>query len=107
MNGMNANERHGLRAAEALQEVLDPEVNLNIVDLGLVYGIEVDPQERKLRCVLTLTTQFCPMGGSIVDGARVALERAFEGYAVDVDLKFDPPWAYGMISEAGRQFLNA
>ncbi len=107
MNDMNANDRHGLRAAEALQEVLDPEIGLNIVDLGLVYGIEVFPEEQKLRCLLTLTTQFCPMGGSIVNGARVALERAFEGYAVDVDLKFDPPWAYGMISDAGRQFLNA
>lgn len=107
MNDMNANDRLGLRAAEALQEVLDPEIGLNIVDLGLVYGIVVFPEEQKLRCLLTLTTQFCLMGGSIVDGARVALERAFEGYAVDVDLKFDPPWAYGMISDAGRQFLNA
>lgn len=93
-------------ALAALQNVMDPEIGLNIVDLGLIYQIDFDESEKKIYCTMTLTTQFCPMGESITDAVKRNLEVSFSGYEVDIELTFDPPWSHYMISEEGREFLN-
>lgn len=97
-----------IKSSDALSElrnVLDPEIGLNIVDLGLVYGIDFDDEGKVVLITMTLTTQFCPMGESILKSAKQALETAFPGYQVEVDLVFDPLWNRDMISEEGRIYL--
>ena len=89
-----------------LQDVMDPEIGLNVVDLGLIYQVDFDDADMNIFVSMTLTTQFCPMGGSIVDAVTRAIQHAFTGYEVKVNLTFDPPWKNEMISAAGQEFLN-
>jgi metal-sulfur cluster biosynthetic enzyme len=93
-------------ALAALQHVIDPEIGLNIVDLGLVYQIDFDEEGKEIFISMTLTTQYCPMGASIRDGAERALQNAFPDYFVHLELVFDPPWRPDRISEEGQAFLN-
>ena len=76
---------------EALRQVDDPEAGMNIVDLGLVYGIDV--AEHAVRVALTMTTVACPMTDLIVDQVRDAVAAAVPaGTAVNIELVWDPPW---------------
>ncbi len=93
-------------AIAALQHVTDPEIGLNVVDLGLIYGINFDENDSGMMVSMTLTAQFCPMSESITDAVKNALAVAFERHEIRVEITFNPPWASEMISEAGRQFLN-
>lgn len=101
----NDNTQSGM-ALDALQHVTDPEIGLNVVDLGLIYQLDFDDPERKIFCTMTLTTQFCPMGESITDAVVKTLQTTFPGNEIIMQLTFDPPWNYNMISEEGRIFLN-
>jgi metal-sulfur cluster biosynthetic enzyme len=85
---------------------MDPEIGLNIVDLGLVYQIDFNEEDKILYCMITLTTQFCPMGDSILLAAKEALQTAFEEYSIHIDLTFDPAWNHKMLSDFGKEFLN-
>lgn len=76
---------------EALRQVDDPEAGMNIVDLGLVYGVEVTGSA--VNVDLTMTTAACPMTDMIVEQARGVVEGIVpQGTAVDVHLVWDPPW---------------
>ena len=90
------------RVREALRSVDDPEVGMNIVDLGLVYRIDVAPE---LVCVeLTMTTPACPMGDLITENADRAVRAALpDSVAVEVALVWDPPWTPDLMSESARQ----
>lgn len=94
-------------AIRSLQHVIDPEIGLNIVDLGLVYQTDFDEKDKSIILTMTLTTQFCPMGESIVDAAVQALQQTFSEYQVHLNLTFEPPWEAGMITEEGIKFLNS
>lgn len=106
MNVITNNNIKCTIALAALQNVIDPEIGLNIVDLGLIYEIDFNESEKKVFCTMTLTTQFCPMGESITDAAKETLKSAFPDFDAAVELTFDPPWNHKMISTAGREFLN-
>jgi metal-sulfur cluster biosynthetic enzyme len=93
-------------AIVAMKEVDDPEIGLNIIDLGLIYQVDFDIENRTIYCTMTLTTQFCPMGQAISDSVSSALEQCFEDYNIDVKVIFDPRWNSQLISEEGREFLN-
>jgi metal-sulfur cluster biosynthetic enzyme len=93
-------------ALAALQNVMDPEIGLNIVDLGLIYQLDFDESEKKIYCAMTLTTQFCPMGESITNAVKENLKLSFPQYDAAIELAFDPPWSHKMISAEGREFLN-
>jgi metal-sulfur cluster biosynthetic enzyme len=74
----------------ALRKVKDPELNLDLVVLGLVYDVEI--AESHVRATISLTSPFCPVAGQILDEARAAIE-AIEGVeSADVELTFSPPW---------------
>ena len=76
---------------EALRQVDDPEAGMNIVDLGLVYGVEVTGSA--VNVDLTMTTAACPMTDMIVEQARGVVEGIVpQGTAVDIHLVWDPPW---------------
>ncbi|HRP94727.1 MAG TPA: metal-sulfur cluster assembly factor [Rhodocyclaceae bacterium] len=88
----------------ALRQVIDPEVGVNIVDLGLVYGIDATPE--KVRITMTMTSPACPMADMIIDDIDAVLDALLpEGLAVDVQLVWDPPWNPGMMkTDARRHF---
>ncbi len=106
MNVITNNNIKSTIAMAALHNVIDPEIGLNVADLGLIYKIAFDEAGRKISTTMTLTTQFCPMGESIVDGVTQAMQQTFPEDEIHVDLTFDPPWNYDLISEEGRKFLN-
>ncbi len=93
-------------ALAALHNVTDPEIGLNVVDLGLIYQLDFDECSKKIYAQMTLTTQFCPMGESILDDARQALQAAFPAEDVELSLTFEPRWNADRISEQGKIFLN-
>jgi len=86
---------------DALRTVNDPEVGMNVVDLGLVYGVEVDGAD--VRVALTMTSPACPLGDVIVENAAAVIRAAAPGAGkVDVALVWDPPWTPDRMSEAAR-----
>ena len=93
-------------ALAALQTVTDPEIGLNVVDLGLIYQIDFDETNSKIFVSMTLTTQFCPMGESITSAVTRALQNIFTNNEVALQLTFNPPWSNEMISPEGQIFLN-
>lgn len=107
MNVITNNNIKCTIALAALQGVMDPEIGLNIVDLGLVYQVDFDETEKEMYCTMTLTTQFCPMGESLTDAAKATLQSAFPEYDTTIELTFNPPWNHEMISDEGQEFLNA
>jgi len=87
---------------DALRGVVDPEAGLNIVDLGLVYGVEV--AEGHVKLLLTMTSAACPMADMIVDDVHATLERALpEGTGVEVEMVWDPPWTPDRMSGIARE----
>jgi len=90
---------------EALQHVIDPEIGVNIVDLGLVYDIEQHTEG--WRIALTMTSPACPMGQSILEDVHAVIDAALEvGTIVDIDLVWEPPWEPAMMSDAARDTLG-
>ncbi|MEO8415521.1 MAG: metal-sulfur cluster assembly factor [Ginsengibacter sp.] len=101
------NEDKLIDAIVALKEVEDPEIGLNVVDLGLIYQVDFDDANKKIYCTMTLTTQFCPMGESISNSVNNVLEQAFPDDEINVNVIFEPPWNSQKISATGREFLNS
>lgn len=87
--------------ADALRGVIDPEIGLSIVDLGLVYG--VDAGEGWCDVQLTMTSAACPLGDLIVGDAKAALVDSLpEGTNVDVMLVWEPPWTPDRMTDGAR-----
>ena len=89
---------------ETLRQVIDPEIGVNIVDLGLIY--QVAYAEGKLNVTMTLTTPGCPMHDSIADGVRNILLSLDGVNVVDVQVVWDPPWRPSMMTDAGRELTG-
>ncbi|MCC7247693.1 MAG: putative Fe-S cluster assembly protein SufT [Lysobacter sp.] len=88
-----------------LRTCFDPEIPINIVDLGLVYGADVQSDEvgrRSVEIRMTLTAPACGMGETLVEDVRGKLELIPTVGEVDVELVFDPPWTRDMMSEVAR-----
>lgn len=88
-----------------LRQVVDPEVGVNIVDLGLIYRIDIAPQ--RLLIEMTMTSPACPMGEMIMDDAYAALAAGLPADCVpEIVLVWEPPWAPSMMNERSRQNLG-
>ena len=87
----------------ALQTVIDPEIGLNLLDLGMIYDIRFE--ERIVHVSLTLTNPGCPLQEVLVEGVRTAVQTLRGVKECVVHLVWDPPWNPSMISEKGRAFL--
>lgn len=85
----------------ALRQVMDPELDCNIVDLGLIYDIK--NEEGKVRVIMTLTTPGCPMHESIRWGVQNTLLNLDGIDEVEVDVVWNPPWNPAMMTAAGRE----
>jgi probable FeS assembly SUF system protein SufT len=90
---------------EALATVYDPEIPVNIVDLGLVYGCEVSDSGH-VQVTMTLTAPGCGMGPVLVEDIRARLAQVPNVTGVDVELVFDPPWSRDMMSEEAQLELG-
>ncbi|MDO9099412.1 MAG: metal-sulfur cluster assembly factor [Caldisericota bacterium] len=86
------------RVLDALRSVVDPEVPINVVDLGLIYGIDV-VDEKSVKIRMTMTAPQCPMSGYLMQQVEQAVRALPEVKDVSVDLVFDPPWEPSMIKE--------
>ena len=90
---------------EILKSVIDPEVEINIVDLGLIYNIDYDGK-KTFDISMTLSTPACPIGDTIVMNVIQAIKNEYPDYEANVNLTFDPPWTPDMISEEGKKLLG-
>ena len=98
--------RTGLKdVEEALKDVIDPELGVNIVDLGLLYGLKYSDDDGALLIDMTLTTAACPLTDVIQDQTNTALE----GIVGDVTINWVwmPPWGPDKITDDGREMLRA
>ena len=94
------------KAVSALKTVYDPEIPVNIYDLGLIYKIDFDPQESNLHVDMTLTAPSCPAADFLVEDARMKL-AAIEGpEKLDLRLVFEPEWNKDMMSEEAKLELG-
>src|SRR3989344_3017986 len=96
---------------ERLRTVMDPELKINIVDLGLVYKVECQMLNAKcqIKILMTLTTPGCPLAGmfeALVKHALKQLPRIDVDRDVQIELTFDPPWTSDMMSEAAKAELG-
>jgi FeS assembly SUF system protein len=85
----------------ALRTVFDPEIPLNIYDLGLIYALDVDQHSHDVYIRMTLTAAACPVAQSFPDVVAETVEQVDGVHDVTVELVWEPPWAREMISEAG------
>ncbi|MEO6016149.1 MAG: iron-sulfur cluster assembly protein [Polaromonas sp.] len=90
---------------DALRRVVDPEVAMTIVDVGLIYGVTV--AEGKVHVVLTMTSAACPVTGLIMEEVETELDRAVPPeWLIEVQLVWEPPWTPERMSERSRRFMG-
>jgi metal-sulfur cluster biosynthetic enzyme len=88
-----------------LRNVVDPEIGVNIVDLGLIYDIRIEAGE--IRIALTMTSPACPMSDLVLSDAQAALAEAFpDAPPAAIDLVWNPPWEPARMSDKARATLG-
>ncbi len=90
--------------SDALYHVHDPEFGINLMDLGLIYGIEI--KDGVAHIAMTLTSASCPAGQVLLDGVQAAAESVPGISRAEVTLVWDPPWNPEMLSPAARETLG-
>ncbi len=91
-------------AIAALKQVIDPELGINIVDLGLVYDVQIAGDD--VLVTMTMTTPACPLGAHLVDETTFAVEQLTGAASVDVQLVWEPAWSPMMMSIEAKQQLG-
>lgn len=106
----NANNISGeeitVKTIDVLKTVYDPEIPVNIYDLGLIYKIDFDPNDEKLHVDMTLTAPSCPAADFIVEDVRQKLLSIEGPKGVDLRLVFEPEWNKDMMSEEAKLELG-
>ena len=87
-----------------IKKIYDPEIPVNIYELGLIYQIDIDNDNVKIK--MTLTTPNCPVAESLPKEVKESVLEIDEVSNVDLDLVWDPPWNKSMMSEAAKLELN-
>lgn len=89
----------------ALRKVVDPEVALSILDVGLVYGVSVKPD--KVHVLMTMTSAACPVTDMLIEEVQTELDQVLPAdMAIDVELCWEPPWTPARMSPLGRSFMR-
>ena len=89
----------------SLEQVIDPELGIDIVNLGLVYDIDLD-EEGKAIVTMTLTSMGCPLAGTIVDQVKVAMSDIPEVKETEVIIVWNPPWSKDRLSRYAKSALG-
>jgi metal-sulfur cluster biosynthetic enzyme len=100
------NEEFKAKILNELKSVIDPELGVNIVDLGLIYDLSYDSEQKILMVNLTLTTPGCPLHDFFVEEIEKAALNVEEIDDVDINFVFDPPWNISMITDEAKQQLG-
>lgn len=93
------------KVLERLKTVYDPELDINVVDLGLIYDINVS-EEADVSITMTLTTPGCPLHDSITSGVRYCIQGMEEIKSVDIHLVWEPAWSPDKMTPAGLRLLG-
>ena len=88
-----------------IKKIYDPEIPVNIYELGLIYDIKID-KENNVKVNMTLTTPNCPVAESLPKEVKDSINELKEVNKVELDLVWDPPWDKSMMSEAAKLELN-
>lgn len=94
------------KLVDALREVIDPELMINIIDLGLVYGINYHSDRREVDIEMTLTSPACPAGPQIIQQSKMALERLAGVQQANIKLVMTPPWTPERMTDEARDVLG-
>lgn len=94
-----------LKARTALMEVIDPELSINIIDMGLVYEV-LFPDAEHIEVRMTLSTPYCPLGEAITGSVQQVLEKTFPQKKILIHLVWDPVWGIDQITEEGKRQLG-
>lgn len=93
------------RVVKALESIYDPEIPVNIFELGLIYGVDID-DDNNVHVRMTLTAPNCPVAQSLPEDVRQAAAGAWGANQATVEVVWDPPWNRGMMTEEARLELN-
>lgn len=88
----------------ALREVIDPELGINIVDVGLIYGVEIS--DGNVEITMTLTSAACPLGESIIEDIDRKVSPVIGGRTISFVIEWEPPWSPSMMSADARRLLD-
>jgi FeS assembly SUF system protein len=91
---------------EALKTVYDPEIPVNVYELGLIYELNIDPARGHVDVVMTLTAPGCPVAGSMPEWVKNAVESVPGVESARVELAWEPPWNQEMMSMRAKLELN-
>ena len=94
------------RVIEQLRSIYDPEIPLNIYDLGLIYGINIDEASQAVHIQMTLTSPMCPVAQTFPQTVQDQILQVSGVSEVRVELVWDPPWTQEQLSETARLVLN-
>jgi len=102
---MDTKERIKADVIDTLKTIYDPEIPVNIYELGMVYSLDVD-DEGNIKIRMTLTTPACPVAGSLPGQVKERIEQVYGVKNVDLELVWDPPWSMDMMSEEAKLTLG-
>jgi FeS assembly SUF system protein len=91
---------------DALHECYDPEIPVNIVDLGLVYNVDINDEAGTVHVMMTLTALGCPMAGEVVEEVQMRVNQVENVKSSTVELTFDPPWSTERMTEDAKWELG-
>ncbi len=91
---------------DALRECYDPEIPVNVVDLGLIYNVDLNDDAGRVDVTMTLTALGCPMAGEVVDDVTMRVEQVEHVKECKVEMTFDPPWSPDRMTEDAKWELG-
>lgn len=90
---------------ESLKQCMDPEIPINVVDMGLIYGVNVS-DDNKVDVKMTMTTRGCPLHDTLVNDVKRYVNKVSGVSSVNVEIVWDPPWTPEKMSEEGKKLIN-
>lgn len=91
---------------QLLKGVIDPELMVNIIDLGLVYDVRIDEKSVAIEVDMTLTSPGCPLGEVIMEDVDQVVKNNFNDYSVKVNLLWEPMWTLDRLTQEGKEALG-
>ena len=89
---------------EAVKEIIDPEVGINIVDMGLIYGVDIE--DETVNITMTLTSPGCPAGGQLINGTQHVTQQLEGVEEVNINVVWTPRWTPEMMTEEAKDELG-
>lgn len=95
-----------MQVLNSLKSVIDPELMVNIVDLGMIYNITIDSSTNLIEVEMTLTSRGCPLGDVITQHATEVLKAQYPNFSSAINIVWEPAWSPAFITEQGKKELE-